>query len=117
MGGRMSMGKALIMALMTWLYALPWTLMPLLEVWGRFVPEGYLTSCTFDYLTTTMDNQMFVLVIFICAYCFPMFSIIFFYSQIVGRIFEHEKALRAQVGKIILEYCSFHNTINSFTPG
>jgi r-opsin len=99
MDGKMSMGKAIIMALMTWLYALPWTLMPLLEVWGRFVPEGYLTSCTFDYLTTTMENKMFVLTIFIFAYCIPMFSIVLFYSQIVGHIFEHEKALREQVWK------------------
>jgi r-opsin len=97
MDGKMSKKKAILMVIMTWCYALPWTLMPLFEYWGRFAPEGYLTTCTFDYLTTTMDNRMFVFFIFIFAYFFPMFSIIFFYSQIVGHVFSHEKALKAQV--------------------
>ncbi|XP_065339545.1 opsin-2-like [Cloeon dipterum] len=101
--GQLSKVKAIIMVLMTWAYATPWTLMPLLQVWGRFVPEGYLTSCTFDYLTTTTENKMFVLTIFIFAYVIPMSLIIFFYSQIVTQVFNHEKALKAQAKKMNVE--------------
>ncbi len=36
-----------------WLYAMPFTILPALQIWGRFVPEGYLTSCTFDYMADT----------------------------------------------------------------
>jgi r-opsin len=47
-----------------------------------------------------MNNKLFVFFIFIFAYCVPMFSIIFFYSQIVGHICAHEKALREQAKKM-----------------
>jgi r-opsin len=63
----------------------------------RLVPEGFLTSCSFDYLTDTFDNHTFVVVIFICSYVIPMIMIIYFYSQIVSKVFSHEKALREQV--------------------
>lgn len=118
------MTKAIFMVLMVWCYTVPWAVFPLLELWGRFVPgekhsycirknlkknqiflffnfikclEGYLTACTFDYLTDTFDTQMFVAVIFTFSYCIPMLLIMYYYSQIVQHVFNHEKALRAQV--------------------
>ncbi|KAF4525364.1 Short Wavelength Sensitive Opsin Ultraviolet [Ephemera danica] len=103
MDGRMSKGKAISMVLFTWAYAVPWTLMPLTEYWGRFVPEGFLTSCTFDYLTNTMENKLFVFFIFICAYFIPMLLIMFYYSQIVGHVINHEKALKEQAKKMNVE--------------
>lgn len=65
--------------------------------------EGYLTSCTFDYLTDTFDNQLFVAVIFTFSYAIPMFLIMFFYSQIVKHVFSHEKKLREQAKKMNVE--------------
>lgn len=62
-----------------------------------------MTSCTFDYLTDTFENHLFVVVIFTFSYCFPMLAILFFYSQIVSHIFEHEKALREQAKKMNVE--------------
>lgn len=56
--------------------------------------EGYLTSCTFDYLTNTFDTKLFVACIFVCSYVFPMSLIIYFYSGIVKQVFAHEAALR-----------------------
>lgn len=65
--------------------------------------EGFLTSCTFDYLTDTFDNQLFVAVLFTFSYCIPMLLIIYYYSQIVKHVFSHEKALRAQAKKMNVE--------------
>lgn len=81
----------------------PWAIVPALELWGRFVPEGYLTSCTFDYLTDTFDNHMFVGTIFTFSYVFPMTFIIYYYSQIVSHVVNHEKALKAQAKKMNVE--------------
>lgn len=123
MGGRLSMAKAIVLVLLIWCYTTPWALLPYFQVWGRFVPgnweyqikdfqpnkkfisfaEGYLTSCSFDYLTDTFDNHLFVVVIFTFSYCLPMIAILFFYSQIVSHIFEHEKALREQAKKMNVE--------------
>lgn len=36
--GKVTRTKALIMILFVWIYTLPWTFMPMFEVWGRFVP-------------------------------------------------------------------------------
>ncbi|XP_072947453.1 opsin-2 [Epargyreus clarus] len=101
--GRLSKGKAILMVSLIWVYATPWAFLPLFKIWGRFVPEGYLTSCTFDYLTDTFDTKLFVASIFFCSYCFPMTMIIYFYSGIVKQVFAHEAALRAQAKKMNVE--------------
>nr|QWV42717.1 ultraviolet sensitive opsin [Bitoma cylindrica] len=101
--GKLTRTKALIMIIAVWIYTIPWAILPMLEVWGRFVPEGFLTSCTFDYLTNTFDNKVFVGSIFSCSYVIPMSMIIYFYSQIVKKVFSHEKALREQAKKMNVE--------------
>ena len=59
-----------------------------------------MTSCTFDYLTDTFDNHLFVGVIFTCSYVIPMSMILYFYSKIVGHVVNHEKILREQAKKM-----------------
>jgi predicted DNA repair protein MutK len=36
--GRVTKGRALIMLIFVWAYTLPWAIMPMLDIWGRFVP-------------------------------------------------------------------------------
>nr|ALB48854.1 UV opsin [Photinus macdermotti] len=101
--GKLTRTKALMMIFIIWCYTFPWAVLPMFEFWGRFVPEGFLTSCSFDYLTDTFDNDMFVVVLFICSYVIPMGLIIYFYSQIVKEVMHHEKALREQAKKMNVE--------------
>lgn len=101
--GRLSKGKAILMIAVIWIYATPWSLLPLFKIWGRFVPEGYLTSCSFDYLTNTFDNKLFVGCIFVSTYLFPMSFILYYYSGIVKQVFAHEAALRDQAKKMNVE--------------
>lgn len=98
--GKLTHTKAIFITCMVWAYTFPWAILPLMEIWGRFVPEGYLTSCTFDYLTNTFDNRMFVGTIFTFSYVLPMSLIIYYYSQIVSHVVNHEKALREQAKKM-----------------
>nr|AAD34222.1 rhodopsin [Papilio glaucus] len=98
--GRLSRGKVLLMMVCVWVYTAPWAILPQLQIWGRYVPEGFLTSCTFDYLTTTFDNKLFVASMFVCVYVFPMLAIMYFYSGIVKQVFAHEAALREQAKKM-----------------
>nr|QGA28423.1 ultraviolet-sensitive opsin [Bradysia odoriphaga] len=101
--GKMSRGKAILFIIIIWIYTIPWAVFPAMQIWGRFVPEGYLTSCTFDYLTDNFDTRLFVGVIFTFSYLIPMSMIIFFYSQICSHVFSHEKALREQAKKMNVE--------------
>ncbi|GLV45013.1 Rhodopsin 3 [Carabus blaptoides fortunei] len=101
--GKLTRTKALFMVACIWAYTIPWGILPLVEIWGRFVPEGFLTSCTFDYLLDTFDNHLFVAVIFTFSYVIPMSLIIYYYSQIVSHVVSHEKALREQARKMNVE--------------
>lgn len=85
------------------MYVIPWALMPLLGVWGRYAPEGFLTTCTFDYITDLPEIRNFTATIFTFSYAIPMSLILYFYSQIVGHVVNHEKALREQAKKMNVE--------------
>ncbi|KAJ8983472.1 hypothetical protein NQ317_014930 [Molorchus minor] len=106
--GKLSKTKAMVMILFVWIYTIPWAVLPLLEVWGRYVPaekiaKDFLTACSFDYLTRTFDVRLFIGSIFTFSYVIPMCLIIYFYSQIVSKVFSHEKALREQAKKMNVE--------------
>lgn len=117
LGKRLTQTQASLIVLGTWIYASPVALIPYFEIWGRFVPglinifmslkkkylhcilmtEGYLTSCTFDYMTDTMSIKFFVFALWIWCYVIPLSIIIYSYGKITGHVFNHEKQLREQV--------------------
>ena len=69
-----------------------------------FAPsEGMLVTCSYDYLSQDWNRRSFVLYAFVFNYCTPMSFVIFFYSQIVGAVVSHEKALKAQAKKMNVE--------------
>ena len=42
--------RATILILFCWFYAIIWSIPPFIG-WGKYIPEGILDSCSFDYLT------------------------------------------------------------------
>lgn len=44
------LARALGFILFCWAYAVGWSIGPFVG-WGRYIPEGILDSCSFDYLT------------------------------------------------------------------
>ncbi|XP_046737872.1 opsin, ultraviolet-sensitive [Diprion similis] len=111
--GKLSRGQVMLFIAVIWLYVLPWALMPLMGVWGRFVPEGFLTSCSFDYLTDTNEIRYFVATIFTFSYAIPMSLIIYYYSQIVSHVVNHEKALREQAKKMNVDSLRSNTNANA----
>lgn len=69
-----------------WIYSLTFSLPPLLHIVNRYVPEGYLTSCSFDYLSKDRSSQIFVAAFFIAAYVLPLIIIVISYALIVFRV-------------------------------
>lgn len=100
MEGRMSMAKIFCIILLTWLWTIPFTVLPLMKVWGRFAPEGFLTTCTFDYLTDTEETRVFVYTIFVWSYFIPMVLICYFYFKLFLHVQAHEKMLADQAKKM-----------------
>ncbi|KAI1278385.1 Opsin, ultraviolet-sensitive [Halotydeus destructor] len=66
-----------------WAYSLFFSSIPLLEIYSRYVPEGYLTSCSFDYLSRSTSNRTFILIYFLAAFCVPFAIIVYSYVGIV----------------------------------
>ena len=121
MGKRLSQKQASLIVLGGWLYASPVALVPYFELWSRFVPgnlrdnffillylyflitsvlEGYLTSCSFDYMGDTTSIKLFVFVLWVWCYVIPLSVIIYSYSKITRHVFQHEAKLKEQVGYI-----------------
>ncbi|XP_008479953.1 opsin-3-like, partial [Diaphorina citri] len=62
--------------------------------------EGFLTTCSFDYLTDDDHTRYFVATIFVWAYVIPLLLIVFFYVQLLGHVRGHERMLKEQAKKM-----------------
>jgi len=100
MGKRWSNGQAGLVVFLSWMYASPPALLPYFEVWGRFVPEGYLTSCSFDYMTEDFSTRLFTFILWVWDYLIPLIIIIVCYSKITSKVMNHEKDLKKQAEKM-----------------
>lgn len=69
---------------MTWIYALIFSSLPLIDASvGGYVPEGYLTSCSFNYLSKTSGARLFVFIFFLAAWLVPFVIIFSCYTAII----------------------------------
>ncbi|XP_077376639.1 melanopsin-A-like isoform X2 [Festucalex cinctus] len=62
-----------------WLYSLAWSLAPLVG-WSSYIPEGLMTSCTWDYVTYTVANRSYTMML--CCFVFFIPLLIIFYCYI-----------------------------------
>nr|AKF15498.1 light-activatable chimeric Melanopsin/mGluR6 GPCR CMVI [synthetic construct] len=68
-----------------WLYALAWSLPPFFG-WSAYVPEGLLTSCSWDYMTFTPQVRAYTMLLFCFVFFLPLLIIIFCYIFIFRAI-------------------------------
>ncbi|CAD7086067.1 unnamed protein product [Hermetia illucens] len=111
--GRLNFVQAGLLVWVTWLWTMPFTIFPFANIWGRYVPEGFLTTCSFDYLTDDNDTRGFVACIFVWAYLLPMILIAFFYARLFKHVCAHEKMLREQAKKMNVKSLSANQDQNA----
>jgi len=92
------------MSLLTWVYSSIFASLPFFGI-GKYVPEGYLTGCCFDYLSNDLTTKIFILVFFIGAWVVPLSIILYSYSSIIRIV--------AQVRHDVLVH---HIVANSIAP-
>ncbi|RWS30471.1 opsin: ultraviolet-sensitive-like protein, partial [Leptotrombidium deliense] len=90
----LSFKKSISIIIAIWLYALTFSLPPLLGIVNRYVPEGFLTTCSFDYLSEDLASKTFVFVFFVAAYVIPLCLIIFSYISIYAKTVRSAKLIR-----------------------
>ncbi|XP_013138793.1 PREDICTED: opsin, ultraviolet-sensitive-like isoform X1 [Papilio polytes] len=76
--------RARMLAVGAWIYAAIFSAVPALDIgYGHYVPEGYLTSCSFDYLTEDLGPRYFIFAFFCGAWLLPFCTIFFCYTSIL----------------------------------
>ncbi|EDV99310.1 opsin Rh5 [Drosophila grimshawi] len=98
--GRLSYGQIIMCIMFTWLWATPFSVLPFFQIWGQYKPEGYLTTCSFDYLTNTDEIRLFVRTIFVWSYAIPMTMVLTSYYKLFTHVRSHERMLAEQAKKM-----------------
>ena len=77
-----------------WLYSAIFAGLPFFGI-GKYVPEGYLTSCSFDYLSDDSTTRIFIAVFFVGAWVLPLAVILFCYLAIARYVIQARKKFRS----------------------
>ncbi|KAG8520609.1 Melanopsin, partial [Galemys pyrenaicus] len=91
--GVVSKRRAALVLLGVWLYALAWSLPPFFG-WSAYVPEGLLTSCSWDYMRVTPSFRAYTMLLFCFVFFLPLLVIIYCYVFIFRAIRETGQALQ-----------------------
>ncbi|XP_004681111.2 PREDICTED: melanopsin [Condylura cristata] len=91
--GVVSKRRAALVLLGVWLYALAWSLPPFFG-WSAYVPEGLLTSCSWDYMRFTPSFRAYTLLLFCFVFFLPLLAIVYCYIFIFRAIRETGQALQ-----------------------
>uniref|UniRef100_A0A3B3BPU8 Opsin 4b n=1 Tax=Oryzias melastigma TaxID=30732 RepID=A0A3B3BPU8_ORYME len=90
--GAMSNKKALSFVAAAWVYSMGWSLPPFFG-WSAYVPEGLMTSCSWDYMTFTPSVRSYTMLLFTFVFFIPLFIIIFCYCRIFRAIRHTTRAI------------------------
>ncbi|CAG9769354.1 unnamed protein product [Ceutorhynchus assimilis] len=92
---RFSRHRIYFCLIFSWIYALCFSLIPLLDIgFGKYQYEGYLASCSFDYLSEKKAIRMFILIFFFAAFIVPLSIISFSYYKIVRVVGGRSRAVK-----------------------
>ncbi|XP_060782275.1 melanopsin-A isoform X1 [Neoarius graeffei] len=83
--GMLSKKRALLVLTCAWVYSLGWSLPPFYG-WSAYVPEGLMTSCTWDYMTFTPSVRAYTMLLFTFVFFIPLIVIIYCYVFIFRAI-------------------------------
>ncbi|TNN80628.1 Melanopsin-A [Liparis tanakae] len=70
--------RTAVAILSVWLYSLAWSLAPLVG-WSSYIPEGLMTSCTWDYVTFTLANRSYTMMLCCFVFFIPLGVIFYCY--------------------------------------
>ncbi|XP_054732633.1 opsin, ultraviolet-sensitive [Anastrepha obliqua] len=71
-----------------WIYSFAFSIVPALDIGlSVYVPEGFLTTCSFDYLDKGLGPRIFMFSFFVAAWCVPFSIICFSYFYILKVVF------------------------------
>ncbi|KAL3876865.1 hypothetical protein ACJMK2_034648 [Sinanodonta woodiana] len=108
----MTRKRAFIMIVIVWILSFGAAFPPIFG-WGRYIPEGFQTSCTYDYLTRTYNNISFIITLYTVGFALPLSVIVVFYSLIIKAINKHENEMKKTAKKLNAEMRSNHKNMRT----
>nr|BAO73879.1 opsin [Hasarius adansoni] len=96
----MTKTKAIAILIIVYLYITPFAILPALQIWSRFVPEGFLTSCAADFFMQDFNGRSYVVGTWFFGWFIPVVAIVFFYVQIFLAVKDHEEKIKEQARKM-----------------
>lgn len=79
--------RPITMLCFIWTYSFAFAIMPALNIGlSRYTPEGFLTSCSFDYLDDRVSARIFMFAFFVGAWLIPLTTIVYCYAQIMREV-------------------------------
>nr|CAH8870832.1 unnamed protein product [Trichobilharzia regenti] len=75
-----------------WVWSLLWTIPPFFG-YGRYVLEGFHTSCTFDYISNDVPNLLFSGGMYIFGFMFPVLLSVYCYLNLIRVVRQNERNL------------------------
>lgn len=94
-GNLINSRNSVILVISTWIYGLVFALFPFFYAPSAYAPEGYLTSCSYDYLNQDLVNKIYIVLFFAGAYVFPLAVILFCYYQISQHVYDANRDMIA----------------------
>lgn len=96
---RLTYGRSFAVIFACWGYAIFWSIGPFFG-FGKYIPEGTLESCAFDFLTRDKETIGFSLGLLVTNYCMPLTIMTYCNFHIVMAIIRHNSMLREQATKM-----------------
>ncbi|XP_063698243.1 opsin, ultraviolet-sensitive [Culicoides brevitarsis] len=91
--------RSRIMIIGIWIYSLLFACVPFLDIGlSKYVPEGFLTACSFEYLSPSKEAKIFMFTYFVFAWVVPLTIIIYCYFYIL-RVVVSPKSIRSSKDK------------------
>jgi r-opsin len=84
---------SICLIMFTWLYGSFWSIVPIFTP-NNYVPEGFLTSCTFDYLDQSTNSFIAIMLMNLCGFVVPLVTTSLFYILISVHIKSHYSYLK-----------------------
>ncbi|XP_037089807.1 melanopsin-like, partial [Pollicipes pollicipes] len=92
LSGPLSRRKSRRFCIGIWVYCTLLVLPPFFG-WSSYIPEGFLTSCSWDYFSRSVSNRTYFLLLFTMGFIIPLIVIIIAYSSIIRQVSRHEREM------------------------
>lgn len=101
-GDGMNTTKAIIMIFLIYVYITPFALLPAFEVWSRYVPEGFLTSCAADFFMHDFNGRSYIVGTWFFGWFIPICIVFYCYFRIFLAVRNHEIQIKEQVSIAVI---------------